>query len=376
MATERILHVLWHMDIGGAERALYQLVREQRRHGIAADIMLGLHAGYYGEKAREAGAMVIELGQKNSLDMSVAPRVAGILGGYDIVHFHGAELGMMRMAARARNVRRYYTHRGGIFDYPARQRLRYLAAGFYLRRRFAALSGNTDQGAAAASQLFGIPIGEIMTTYNGIDFSLLDPKRSAEAIRQEIGMPASGQIAIGTSANLRDWKRIDLLIEAMARPGVDAHCYIIGDGPARASLEQQVARLGIGDRVTFTGKKEHVGDYLQTLDIFVLPSGPEESFGNSAVEAMGVGLPTIVFRDGGGLPEHIEHGRTGYIVDDLDDLARTLARLVADPAEREKIGSTARETIRKKYSLDAMVEGYQRLYERSRESGVESRESE
>lgn len=364
MPSERILHVLWHMDIGGAERALYQLVREQRRHGIESDILLGSHAGFYGEKAREAGATIFELSQKNNLDMSVAPRVSEILQGYDLIHFHGAEIGLMRMATRAKHLRRYYTHRGGIFDYPARQRLRYIAAGFYLRRRFAALSGNTDQGAVAASRLFGIPAEAIMTTYNGIDFSLLDPKRTADEVIAEIGAPAGERVRIGTSANLRDWKRTELLIEAMARPGVDAHCYIIGDGPARQSLEAQVARLGIGERITFTGKKEHIGDYLQVLDIFVLPSGPEESFGNSAVEAMGVGLPTIVFRDGGGLPEHIEHGRTGFIVNDVDDLAHTLARLVASPEERQRIGSDAYSTIRKRYSLDAMVEGYRKLYSR------------
>jgi hypothetical protein len=78
MSSQRILHVLWHMDIGGAERALYQHVREQRRHGRAADILLGSHAGFYGEKARDCGATVIELHQKNNLDMSVAPRVADI----------------------------------------------------------------------------------------------------------------------------------------------------------------------------------------------------------------------------------------------------------------------------------------------------------
>jgi glycosyltransferase involved in cell wall biosynthesis len=364
MSSQRILHVLWHMDIGGAERALYQLVREQRRHGRAADILLGSHAGFYGEKARECGATVIELHQKNNLDMSVAPRVAEILREYDLVHFHGAEIGLIRMASRAPDLRRYYTHRGGIFAYPLRQRLRYAMARYYFRRRFDGLSGNTDQGAAAASLLFGVPRERIMTTYNGIDFSLLDPKRTPREVLEEIGEPAGGGVRIGTSANLRDWKRIERLIDAFAELKGRAHCYIIGDGPARAELEARAARLGLADRITFTGRKEHIGDYLQVLDIFVLPSGPEESFGNSAVEAMGVGLPTIVFADGGGLPEHIEHGRTGYIVGDTPDLAATLQRLVADPDERSRTGSAARQTIRAKYSLDAMVARYDEFYGR------------
>ena len=377
MPDERILHVLWHMDIGGAERALYQLVREQRRKGIPADILLGSHAGFYGEKARECGAEVTELGQKHNLDMSVARRVSALLERYDLIHFHGAELGLMRMASRVKNLRRYYTHRGGIFAYPPKQRLRYMVAGYYLRRRFDRLSGNTDQGAEAAALLFGIPRARILTTYNGIDFSLLDPMRTPREVIEEIGDPGEGVVKIGTSANLRDWKRIELLVEAMAGLGGGVHCYIIGDGPSRAALERQVAKLGLTSSVTFTGKKEHIGDYLQVLDIFVLPSGPEESFGNSAVEAMGVGLPTIVFTDGGGLPEHIEHGKTGYIVDDLNDLIRTLQRLVGDAAERARTGALARQTIRARYSLDAMVERYARMYggvEKSRSRGVEESE--
>ena len=146
----------------------------------------------------------------------------------------------------------------------------------------------------------------------------------------------------------------------------DVRCYILGDGPARPGLEEQVRRLGLQDRVIFTGKKERVGDYLQILDIFVLPSGPEESFGNSAVEAMGFGLPTIVFADGGGLTEHVDDGRTGFIVRDLDHLVETLRRLIDDPALRGRIGEAARQTMRGRYTGERMVERYNLLYTRDR----------
>ena len=60
------------------------------------------------------------------------------------------------------------------------------------------------------------------------------------------------------------------------------------------------------------------------MDVFALPSGPEESFGNAAVEAMGVGLPTVVFADGGGLVEHVIDGETGFVVRDQAEFVQRL----------------------------------------------------
>ncbi len=365
LAIVKVLHILWQMDIGGAERAVYQLVREQRRRGVEADVMLGRNGGFYGERSAEAGAKVFELGQRSTFDFSVAKNATRIMGGYDILHFHSAEVGLTYLSSRVPSVRCFYTHRGGVFRYPLKQALRYRLVGYYFRRTFEALSGNTTQGAVAASRLFGIPHAEIPTTYNGIDFSLLDPRRSRDEVLAELGgSPGDGIVRIGTSANLRPWKRIELLVESMVklreRP---VHCYIIGEGPSQKSLEELARARGIAEMITFTGRKEHIGDYLQALDIFVLPSGPEESFGNSAVEAMGVGVPTIVFSDGGGLVEHVEHGKTGYLVDDVGQLAAALDALVGDPQLRQSIGEAGRRAMHEKYSLRAMVERYSLLYQ-------------
>lgn len=360
----RILHVLWTMEIGGAERALYQLVREQRRHGLHADVLVGRHAGYYGERTREIGAEVIELGQRGTFDFSSSARAREVMRRYDAVHFHSAELGLMHMASRVPGIRRFYTHRAGDFRYAFKQLMRYKIAGHYIRRHFHGLSGNTAQACTAASRLFGIPRERFSVTYNGLDFSLLAPTRSREEVLAELNDTDPAVLRVGTSANLRTLKRIDLLLDAVAAlPELKVRCYVVGEGPARASLEEQARVLGVADRVIFTGKKERMGDYLQVFDIFVLPSGPEESFGNSAVEAMGVGIPTIVFADGGGLVEHVRNGETGFIVRDVEELAAVLRRLSRDPAERARIGEAARVAMRERYSPLSMVERYVKLYD-------------
>jgi len=351
------------MGIGGAERALFQLVREQRAHGIDSDVIVGREGGYYGDLARSIGARVHALDQARAIDLSVAPKFRTILEEYDAIHFHSAEIGLFHLSMSVPGLRKYYTHRSGVFDYGLQQRIRYSIAGFQIRHHFHGVSGNTDQACVAASRLFGIERDNIPTTYNGIDFSMLDPVRSREDIVREIGGLRDGAVVVGTSAKLRPWKRIHLLIEGFAKAHVpELELCIVGDGPLRDELTAQALTLGVADRVHFVGLQQHVGDYLQIMDMFVLPSGKEESFGNSVVEAMGMGITSAVFSDGGGMVEHIEDGVTGFIVDDTDHLAEVFRTIAHDPERRASIGCRARETMRAKYALDGIVERYERLY--------------
>lgn len=96
--------------------------------------------------------------------------------------------------------------------------------------------------------------------------------------------------------------------------------------------------------------------------MFVLPSGSEESFGNSAIEAMGFGVPTIVMADGGGLVEHVEHEKTGIVARDACDLAAWIGHLAANDALRRSLGVHGSAAVRAKYSIERMVQGYSNLY--------------
>src|SRR4051794_22124369 len=73
-----ILHVMWTLQIGGAERAVYQLVREQRRAGIQADVLLGKGGGLYAAHTRETGAMVHEVGLRRAFDLRRLRGLAGV----------------------------------------------------------------------------------------------------------------------------------------------------------------------------------------------------------------------------------------------------------------------------------------------------------
>ena len=360
--SDRILHVLWSLEVGGAERALFQLAAEQRRRGIEADVAVATTAGFYGDRIREAGATVHELHLRRGFDAASARRARTLFARYDVIHFHAAEPTLASAAATVRS-RKYYTHRAGGSHYPFKQSMRYRVMGAVVRHSFTGLSANTLHAAAAASRVLRVPRSEILTTYNGIDFALLRPSRPRDNVTRELGAPRDATL-VATAANLRPIKRVDLLIEAIAATRGDIHCYIIGDGPDRPRLEALADSFRCAERVSFLGSRTHVADYLQVMDAFVLPTGPEESFGNAAVEAMGVGLPTVVFNDGGGLLEHIDDGKTGFVVRDPAQLALTLEALAYDSELRQRIGQAGAATVRSRYTLDQMLEAYAHLYDK------------
>jgi glycosyltransferase involved in cell wall biosynthesis len=223
------------------------------------------------------------------------------------------------------------------------------------------LSANTVQSARSAAEIFGIPQETFQVVYNGIDFSLLEPTISREEALNRIGIPQDATV-LGTCAKLLALKRIDRLIRATATLSPDAHCVIVGDGPERPALERLAAELDVARRVVFAGLQRSVGDYLQVMDVFALPSGPDEGFGNSLVEAMSLGIPSIVFADGGGMLEHVSDGRTGFVARDRADFDLRLSELAGNPALRRHVGDAGRTFVRSKYSLERSTDGYFRLY--------------
>jgi glycosyltransferase involved in cell wall biosynthesis len=350
---------MWSLDVGGAQRAVYQLVREQRRRGMTADVALATDLGVYGERVLQTGATVHQLGCRGAWDAVRSNRLTSIARHYSLVHVHSIEPLLIGAVARAGSTA-VYTHRGGRRDHGWKKRAR-LAVARPLVRRFDAISANTRQSARVVAEWLGLRPDDVWIAYNGLDFSLLEPSRPREDVLSELSLSGDARI-VGTAAKLQPLKRVDVLLHALAAATCDVRCVVLGDGPSRQALERLALQLGVADRVTFIGRREAVGDYLQILDVFVLPSGPEEAFGNAAVEAMGMGVPTIVFADGGGLTEHVTDRETGRVVIDAAGLAEAINELARDADQRRMLGQRGRKHVRATYSLDAMFERYDRLY--------------
>jgi glycosyltransferase involved in cell wall biosynthesis len=180
----------------------------------------------------------------------------------------------------------------------------------------------------------------------GVDADQFRPRAVREAARP-------GQMVVGTAGGFFSYKRFDTLIDAIAlledRPGVRAR--IAGGGPLKSSLREQVARLGVEDRVEFAGVQRDMPAFLHQLDVFTMTSDTGEASPYAHLEAMSCGLPTVCTMTGD-LPKRIEHGYDGLLArpGDAAGVADALRQLADNPALREAMGARARQKVLQKYS--------------------------
>jgi glycosyltransferase involved in cell wall biosynthesis len=140
------------------------------------------------------------------------------------------------------------------------------------------------------------------------------------------------------------------LVEALARlaeKGTDARVVIVGEGPERPALERLARDLGVGDRLSLPGAvgQDEITSWFADADIFCLPS-LAEGVPIVLMEAMACGLPVVAPRIMG-IPELVEDGRSGSLVTAgrADELATALARQLADPEARRRMGAAGRERV-------------------------------
>ena len=195
-------------------------------------------------------------------------------------------------------------------------------------------------------------------------FAPRPPRRSREAVRQALGV-ADNEVMILHSSNLRPVKRIDLLLETLARVRPrDAFKLVILAGGSFEPYVKDVQRLGLQDRVMVREKVNEIEDYLQAADLGLFTS-ETESFCLSILEAMYFGCPSVA-RRAGGIPEVVDDNVSGLLVptDNPDELARAIESLIQDPKRRVTMGEAAQYRARKHFSAEAIVPRYEALYRR------------
>lgn len=195
-------------------------------------------------------------------------------------------------------------------------------------------------------------------------FASRPPRRTREEARRELGLE-NNQVMLLHASNLRRLKRIDLLLETVARIRPrDAFKLVILAGVDFAPFAGDVRRLGIEDRVIVREKVSEIEDYLQAADLGLFTS-EVESFCISILEAMCFACPSVARRVGG-IPEVIEDNVTGIMVSagDADALACAVESLIHDPVRRAALGRAAQQRARKLFSADVIVPRYEMLYRR------------
>ncbi|HSL47089.1 MAG TPA: glycosyltransferase family 4 protein [Anaerolineales bacterium] len=168
-------------------------------------------------------------------------------------------------------------------------------------------------------------------------------RADGKALRKENGWEKQTVlISIGRLAPEKNW---DTLLRAFAKVTADhpgLRLVLIGDGPAKESLQTLASELGIAKEVTFTGAVpfEEIPTYLKAADVFSFASVTETQ-GLVTIEAMAAGLPVVAV-DGSGTRDIVQHGKQGFLVEnDADALAKGIKKLLADPERIKRFSSHA-----------------------------------
>ncbi len=208
-----------------------------------------------------------------------------------------------------------------------------------------------------------VPLEKMKVVHLGFDLSHWRPSVAGRArVRAEFDL--GDQKVLGAVGRLFWVKNYPILLEAfaqIARQRSDLTLLIVGDGPERASLEAQIARLGLKRRVILAGARKDIVDVMSAMDLFVHPS-QSESFGQVIVEAFTLGKP-MVATSVGIARELIENGQNGFLVPpgEGDSFARTLEKMIA---LHEKWPEMGREGQRRAtgFSAQEMVAAHEKLY--------------
>jgi glycosyltransferase involved in cell wall biosynthesis len=216
-----------------------------------------------------------------------------------------------------------------------------------------------------------VPASRVVTIWNGVPAASCQAPNT-DALRRLIDAP-SGRLLIAAASRAVPEKGMaellrafDALVAEWKGPGPSPLLVFIGDGPGLPDLASLRSNLASRDSIHLIGYQPNAAELVGTADIAVVPSLWQEAFGNSVIEAMARERPVVATRVGG-VPEIIEHGVSGWLVDpgDVMALTRVLRELVADPGRRAATGRDARARVAAQFSRERQVDAVAQLLTRA-----------
>lgn len=355
----KVVHVIVAGDIGGAERLLVDLALRPEQSGADHCIALMTPNPQLREMLRAAGMTIRDRGPVRENPLAYLWRSFGpadvtwlehILTdeGASVVHVHtfGSHILGVRAALR-RNLPVLRTEHGihhyldpscSLFRQWALQKTDCVVAVSDYVGRF------VERKAPYARH-------KLRVIRNGVDATYFHPEEP----------PGDGPFTFALVCRLEPWKQVDLVIGAVARvPHILLR--IAGSGSARRKLEALARELRVDDRVCFLGYRPDPRPVIAESHA-AINSSRDEPLGLSVLEALAMQRPVVAFA-GGGIPEIIQDGRTGWLVHEnsVEALAACLFEASANRQRTATLGANARAFIDRECRIEDMCRGYARAY--------------
>lgn len=358
----RVMFVLTSMPVGGAETLLANVVRRMDRRRFAPEICCLKDLDPLGEElAREVPAHARLIGHK--YNPQVLLRLASLYRRRQVdavitVGTGGDKMFWGRLAAIAAGVPVVASalHSTGLPDRVER-------SNRWLARWTDAFIAVAPAHGQYIAQHEGCPAHKVRVIPNGVDVERFRDRLPRPLLRRELKIAPDAPL-VGIVAALRPEKDHELFLRMAARVRhlrPDTQFIIIGDGPRRDELQRLATQLGVGAATHFLGTRSDVQYILPHLAAVVLTSKMEAN-PVSILEALAACRPVIAPRVGS-IPDVIADRVNGrlYTGSHEDELVAAVLEVLANPVAAQAMGRSGRQTVVERFSVEAMVTGYENL---------------
>lgn len=363
----KVLHVLDSLGVGGMERVVIEVVNHLDQSQFDQVVCCVSRPGEAARHLRD-GTRCIDLGKGAGADYLAPVKIARIIReeAPDVIHtqsWSGVDAAMAKLMTGA--VRLIHSEHGRNYPRIDSEPLKSRVARRCLYHLADAVFAVSSEVRDYYCRETRFPRERMLVIPNGVDLRRIG-EAGAGGAREELGIGAD-DFVVGTVARLEATKDTITLARAFAKlysrqPEARLKLLIVGDGEQRALIEAFVAERRLNEAAIFTGLRHDAPRLLGAMNVFAL-SSLSEGMPITALEAMAARLP-VVATNVGALPELVEEGVAGFLVEPKDDeaLADRLARLYSNPELAKRFGAAARRKVEREYSLELMLRRYADLY--------------
>lgn len=366
-----ICQVLHSLDIGGAEVLAAGIARELSDRYRFVFACLDDEVGVLGKEFEERGVPMRVFDRQPGIDWKCSLRLASFFREHriQIVHAHQYTPFFQSLLARLafRRPPIVFTEHGR--HYPDTRSAKRVAFNRALLRSDDRLIGVGESVRRALVDNEGLPEHRTETIYNGVPLDNFLAVNGDGDLKQKvrtelgIGIDEFAIIQVARLNALKDHTTAIRTLQRLLDGNVPAKLILIGDGEERPQLQQLVAEKQLAESVNFLGARSDIPQLLVAGDAFLL-SSISEGIPLTLIEAMAAGIP-VVSTNVGGIPEVIEHGRTGLLAPARNDeiLASHLRVFWQCPDQRRELAESGCHRAIEHYSLKQMHQQYVDVYE-------------
>ena len=369
-APVKVVYIIDHLGLGGAQRQLVELIRAlpRDRYDVQVISLARSPLTYYEAAIRRAGVPLLIMSRSGKWSWRLLPRLYRTLRRLQpaIVHtglftadFYG------RLAARLAGVP---TIISTVHNVDLDKPLRYVLVDRWLKHVTTWFVATADAVRTMANQREGVPTERTTVIYNGIDLRQFAPSSmngDGRDVRRRAGVGPQGLLIgiIGRLAPVKDHATFLRAASAVHQAVPDSAFLIVGDGALKPSLERLVQELGLSECVSFLETHDRITSVYHAIDLLVV-SSHYEGCCRVILEAMAMGKPVVATASGGNA-ELVAHGKTGVLVptEDPRSLAEAVLTLARHRTRMQVMGRRGRQRVEQHFSLDQMAVHTDSLYQ-------------